>query len=86
MDHGHEPRRVRLDRLVIPAGSLWSRLTIIGLVLGLAGIGASLLLARNDPHQFYFSWLVSFLFFLRSGSRRGSDGAGGPGVPARVLP
>src|SRR5262245_60323730 len=50
--------------LTIPAGHAWARLPLVGGAVGLLGLVASVALAAGDPGQFYFSWLVSFLFFL----------------------
>jgi len=44
-------------------GRAFSRLVTIGGVLGLVGIGLAAALAGGTP-QFYFSWLVAYLFFL----------------------
>jgi hypothetical protein len=55
---------VHARQLEIPAESRWARLPLAGTVIGALGIAASALLGRNDPAQFYFSWLVAFLFFL----------------------
>lgn len=48
----------------IPPGHAWNRLPLLGGLIGGIGLLASVLLARRDPAQFYFSWLVAFLFFL----------------------
>ena len=64
MSHDHGPRVIEAERLSLPADSGWRRLPWIGLVLGILGIAASWMLGRDDPEQFYFSWLVAFLFFL----------------------
>jgi len=65
MSHG--PRTIDLDKLVVPAGSAWSRLPLIGGVVGVLGLGASLALKGGDPEQFYWSWLVAFMYFLSIG-------------------
>ena len=50
--------------LTIPPDHAWNRLPIIGgAVAGLGAIGCAILGAGN-PKQFFFSWLVAFLFFL----------------------
>ena len=48
----------------IPPGHSWNRLPLIGAVLAVVGAVACAILAPGNPKQFYFSWLVSFLFFL----------------------
>ena len=56
------PHPVALD----PArynGRALSRLTGIGAALGVVGLGAALALA-GGTQQFYFSWLVAYLYFL----------------------
>ncbi len=62
----HGPRRLQRAQLELPAGSAWRRLPMIGLVLAVIGIGASLALGAGTP-QFYFSWLVAFTFFVSIG-------------------
>lgn len=52
------------ERMTIPPGHAWNRVPLIGAVAGVAGLAASLLLASRDPAQFYFSWLVAFLFYI----------------------
>jgi hypothetical protein len=51
-------------KVTIPPGHSWNRLPLIGAVLALLGVVACAILAPGNPKQFYFSWLVSFLFFL----------------------
>lgn len=55
---------LRTEQVTIPAGHPWSRIPWIGGAVGIVGLLASLALASSDPKQFYFSWLVAFLFFL----------------------
>jgi hypothetical protein len=62
MSHG--PRTIDLDRQTIPPGSGWSRLPVIGGVIGAVGLVASLVMMQSDPAQFYWSWLVGFMYFL----------------------
>ena len=45
------------------SGRAFSRLTGIGAALGVVGLGAALALS-GDTQQFYFSWLVAYLYFL----------------------
>lgn len=45
------------------SGKALGRLTGIGAVLGVIGLGASLALAGGTK-QFYFSWLVAYMYFL----------------------
>jgi len=51
-------------KATIPPGHSWNRLPLIGAVLALLGAVVCAILAPGNPKQFYFSWLVSFLFFL----------------------
>jgi hypothetical protein len=60
----HATPAIPADQAVIPPGHAWHRLPVIGggvALLGLAGCG---ILGAGNPKQFFFSWLVSFLFFL----------------------
>jgi hypothetical protein len=55
---------LRPEQATIPAGHSWNRIPAIGAAAAvLGGIGCAILGAGN-PRQFFFSWLVSFLFFL----------------------
>src|SRR5574338_1587615 len=61
-----ERQRVALrpEQVAIPPGHSWNRLPAIGGAIALVGVAACAMLAPGNPKQFYFSWLVSFLFFL----------------------
>ncbi len=47
----------------LPATHAWARLPAIGLGLLVVGGIASAALFARDPRQFFFSWLVAFVFF-----------------------
>jgi hypothetical protein len=55
---------LRPERATIPPGHPWNRLPVIGAVVALLGTVACAILGAANPRQFFFSWLVSFLFFL----------------------
>jgi hypothetical protein len=55
---------LRPEQAAIPPGHSWNRLPLIGAVAALAGAVACAILGPGNPKQFFFSWLVSFLFFL----------------------
>src|SRR5512134_3751043 len=55
---------LRPEQVTIPPGHSWNRLPMIGAVCALLGIVACAILGAANPKQFFFSWLVSFLFFL----------------------
>ena len=55
---------LRLEDVTIPPGHPWNRLPAIGAVIALLGFVACAVLGAANPRQFFFSWLVSFLFFL----------------------
>jgi hypothetical protein len=54
----------RPEDVTIPAGHAWTRLPLIGAVIGVIGIGVSLTQRGAHPEQFAFSWLVSYMYFL----------------------
>ena len=58
---------LRPEQATIPPGHPWNRLPMIGAVLAVLGIAACAVLGPGNPKQFFFSWLVSFLFFLSLG-------------------
>jgi hypothetical protein len=53
-----------VGKATIPPGHPWNRLPVIGAVSALVATGACAILGAANPKQFFFSWLVSFLFFL----------------------
>jgi hypothetical protein len=53
-----------VGKATIPPGHSWNRLPTIGGVCALLGGVACAILGAGSPRQFFFSWLVSFLFFL----------------------
>ena len=55
---------LRPEQATIPPGHPWNRIPVIGAVCALLGAGACAILGAANPKQFFFSWLVSFLFFL----------------------
>src|SRR4026208_54331 len=55
---------LRPEQATIPPGHPWNRLPVIGAVCALLGGLACAVLGAANPKQFFFSWLVSFLFFL----------------------
>jgi hypothetical protein len=59
----HDRIELRPEQVTIPPGHPWNRLPAIGAACGLVGIAACAILGAANPRQFFFSWLVSFLFF-----------------------
>ena len=55
---------LRPERATIPPGHPWNRIPTIGAGCAVLGAAACALLGAANPKQFFFSWLVSFLFFL----------------------
>jgi hypothetical protein len=55
---------LRPEQATIPPGHSWNRLPAIGAGCALLGAVACAFLGAANPKQFFFSWLVSFLFFL----------------------
>ncbi len=64
MAHEHDRVALRPEQATIPAGHPWNRLPLIGAGAALLGGVACAILGASNPKQFFFSWLVSFLFFL----------------------
>jgi hypothetical protein len=55
---------LRPDQATIPPGHPWNRIPVIAAACALLGAVACAILGPANPKQFFFSWLVSFLFFL----------------------
>jgi len=55
---------LRPEQAAIPQGHPWNRLPMIGGAIAVLGIAGCAVFGPGNPKQFFFSWLVSFLFFL----------------------
>jgi hypothetical protein len=55
---------LRPEQATIPPGHSWNRLPAIGAAAAVLGGLVCAILGAGNPKQFFFSWLVSFLFFL----------------------
>jgi hypothetical protein len=55
---------LRPEQATIPPGHPWNRIPVIAAGVALLGAVACAILGAANPKQFFFSWLVSFMFFL----------------------
>ena len=55
---------LRPEQATIPPGHSWNRIPVIAGGVAVLGVVACAILGPGNPKQFFFSWLVSFLFFL----------------------
>src|SRR6187431_2389169 len=55
---------LRPEQATIPPGHPWNRLPVIGAAAAVLGGLICAALGAGNPRQFFFSWLVAFLFFL----------------------
>ncbi len=53
-----------VGKATIPPGHPWNRIPVIAAVSALLGAVVCAMLGAGNPKQFFFSWLVSFMFFL----------------------
>jgi len=60
----HDAPAVRPEQATIPPGHSWNSIPMIGGGIALLGIVGCAILGMGNPKQFFFSWLVSFLFFM----------------------
>ena len=64
MTSEHDHATLAPEQATIPPGHSWNRIPLIaGAVAVLGAVGCAILGAAN-PKQFFFSWLVAFLFFM----------------------
>ena len=64
MSADHDQGALPPEQATIPPGHSWSRLPVVGAVCAVLGAAVCAILGAANPKQFFFSWLVSFLFFL----------------------
>src|SRR4026209_1634693 len=64
MSSEHDHVALRPEQVTIPPGHSWNRLPVIAGVIALLGAVGCAILGPSNPRQFFFSWLVSFLFFM----------------------
>jgi len=64
MSHERDRIALRPEEVTIPPGHPWNRLPAIGGAVALLGVALCGVLGPGNPKQFFFSWLVAFLFFL----------------------
>ena len=55
---------LRPEQATIPPGHSWNRIPVIGVACAVLGAVGCAIFGAANPKQFFFSWLVSFLFFL----------------------
>ena len=64
MSSEHHRVALRPEQAMIPTGHPWNRFPVIGAACAVLGAAACAFLGAANPKQFFFSWLVSFLFFM----------------------
>src|SRR5215210_5028004 len=64
MSAEHDRVAVRPEQATIPPGHAWNRLPFLAAVVAVLGAVACAVLGPGNPKQFFFSWLVAFMFFL----------------------
>ena len=64
MIHERDREALRPEQATIPPGHSWNRIPVMAGSVALLGVAVCAILGLSNPKQFFFSWLVSFLFFL----------------------
>jgi hypothetical protein len=64
MIHERNREALRPEQATIPPGHSWNRIPVTAGSVALLGVVVCAILGFANPKQFFFSWLVSFLFFL----------------------
>ncbi len=64
MIHERDREELRPEQATIPPGHPWNRIPVMAGSVALLGVVVCAILGFANPKQFFFSWLVSFLFFL----------------------
>lgn len=52
------------EQATIPPGHSWNRIPAIGAACAVLGVAGCAMLGPGNPKQFFFSWLMAYLFFL----------------------
>jgi hypothetical protein len=60
---GHA-RKLSGAQIRIPDGHLWSRIPLIAAVIGIVALGVTVALGRDDLKQFFYSYLLGYMFCL----------------------
>jgi hypothetical protein len=60
----HDSVALRPEQATIPPGHPWNRIPAVGGACAVLGAVACAILGAANPKQFFFSWLVAYLFFL----------------------
>src|SRR5688572_17544797 len=63
MTSEHDRVALTPEQATIPAGHRWNSLPLLGGAVALVGVVGCAILGPGNPKQFFYSWLVSFLFF-----------------------
>jgi hypothetical protein len=64
MTSEHDHVTLGPEQATIPPGHAWSRIPLIAGVVAVLGAVGCAILGLGNPKQFFFSWLVAFLFFV----------------------
>src|SRR6476659_3149851 len=64
MIHERDREALRSEEASIPPGHSWNRIPVMAGSVALLGVVVCAILGYANPKQFFFSWIVSFLFFL----------------------
>lgn len=64
MSHADTHKSLSREDVLLPSNHPWQKLPLVGAIIGVLGLGFSLIMAKDDSQRFFYAYLVAFVFFL----------------------